>query len=135
MTQAEFEILVKKAFKIFQDNVPNKNTRYVSYYINHYGNKQRGSTGNMAYNALQSRFKTLKTKYKAEIYINDKIAPYVYYTNERWLSPRWKGHHNPNEGWVKRGANRVALFVAKELNGQKGKWQKENKNGKFSKDN
>ena len=125
MTQAEFEAIVSKAFKIFQGVVPNKNTRYVKYYINHYGNKQRGSTGNMAFNALKSRFKTLKSGYQAEIYIDDKIAPYVYYTNERWLSPKWKGHKNPNEGWVKRGANRVALFVVKEIGGQKGKWEKE----------
>ena len=125
MTQAEFEMLVNKAFKVFQDVVPNKNTRYVRYYKNAYGNMQRGSTGNMAYNALQSRFMTLKTGFKAEIYINDKIAPYVYYTNERWLSPKWKGHKNPNEGWVLKGANKVALLISKEINGEKGKWKKE----------
>lgn len=124
MTEAEFNLIVKKAFKVFQDVVPNKNTRYVKYYKNTYGNWQRGSTGNMAYNALQSRFMTLKTGFKAEIYINDKIAPYVYYTNERWLSPKWKGHKNPNEGWVLKGANKVALLIAKELNGEKGKWKK-----------
>ena len=127
MTQGEFELLVKKAFKVFQNSVPNKNTRYVSYYINRYGNRQRGSTGNMAYNALQSRFKALKTKYKAEIYIDDKIAPYFHYTNEKWVSPKWKGHKNPNEGWVKRGTDNVVRLITQELNGQKGKWQKDNK--------
>ena len=125
MTQAEFEILVEKAYKAVQDAVPNKNTRYVSYYINHYGNRQRGSTGNMAYNALQSRFKTLNNKWRAEIYIDDRIAPYVYYTNERWLSQKWKGHKNPNEGWVLKAANRVALLIEKATRGKKGKWQKE----------
>ena len=125
MTEAEFNLIVKKAFKVFQDIVPNKNTRYVRYYKNTYGNWQRGSTGNIAYNALQSRQKTLKNGFKAEIYIDDKIAPYVYYTNERWLSPKWKGHKNPNEGWVKKGANKVALLIAKEINGEKGKWKKE----------
>ena len=133
MTQAEFELLVKKAFNTFQEFVPNKNTRYISYYINKYGNKQRGSTGNMAFNALQARFKALNTKHIAEIYINDKIAPYVYYTNERWLSPKWKGHKNPNEGWVLRGANKVALVVAKEVNGKKGTWKKEKKGVKNDK--
>lgn len=125
MTQAEFEMLVNKAFKVFQDVVPNKNTRYVRYYKNAYGNMQRGSTGNMAYNALQSRFKTLKTGFKAEIYINDKIAPYVYYTNEPWKSPKWKGHKNPNQGWVENGVNQIVNFIVKEVNGQKGKWEKE----------
>ncbi len=125
MTEAEFEMLVNKAFKVFQDVVPNKNTRYVRYYKNHYGNWQRGSTGNMALNALQSRYKPLKKGFKAEIYIDDKIAPYVYYTNERWLSQKWKGHKNPNEGWVLKGANKVALLITKQLNGEKGKWEKE----------
>lgn len=124
MNAEDFNFIAKKAVKVFQDTVPNKNTRYVKYYINTYGNKQRGSTGNMAYNALQSRLKTLKTKYVAEIYIDDKIAPYVYYTNERWLSPKWKGHKNPNENWVMKGANRIALMIANELNAKKGKWEK-----------
>ncbi len=125
MTQTEFELLIKKAFKIFQDNVPNKNTRYIRYYVNRYGNKQCGSTGNMAFNALQSRIKLLKNGFQAEIYIDDKIAPYVYYTNEKWLSPKWKGHKNPNEGWVKRGANEVVVFITSAVKGQKGKWEKE----------
>ena len=125
MTQAEFENLIDKCFKVFQDVVPNKNTRYVKYYKNKYGHWQKGSTGNMAFNALQARYLTSQNVYKAEIYIDDKIAPYVYYTNERWLSPKWKGHKNPNEGWVLKGANRIAILISKKLNGKKGKWIKE----------
>ena len=127
MTEVEFDMLVKKAFDTFRDVVPNKNTRYVRYYKNTYGNWQRGSTGNMAYNALHVRSKTLNDSFKAMIYIDDEIAPYVYYTNERWLSPKWKGHKNPNENWVKKGINRIALLIAKEVNGQKGKWKKDKK--------
>ncbi len=130
MTEAEFEMLVNKAFKVFQDVVPNKNTRYLGRYKNRYGNWQRGSTGNMAFNALQLRYRQLKTGFKAEIYINDTIAPYVYYTNEKWKSPRWKGHKNPNQGWVKKGANAVADFIAKEVKGEKGKWVKEKRKPK-----
>lgn len=63
--------------------VPNPATRY------------KTSSGNMAFNAL---------RYEIEgdelvIYIDEDIAPYVYYTNEPWLSPRWKGKANPNQGW------------------------------------
>lgn len=52
-------------------------------------------TGNMAYNAL---------KYKVEgkymiIYFDTNVSPYIPYTNEPWLSPKWKGKKNPNEGW------------------------------------
>ena len=132
MTEAEFESIVKKAFKIFQNFAPNKNTRYVKYYKNTYGNWAKGSTGNLAFNALRTKYKPTKTKFRAEIYVDDKIAPYVYYTNERWLSQRWKGHKNPNEGWVLRGANKIALMVANKTNGTKGKWLKETKNDRFN---
>lgn len=51
--------------------------------------------GNMAFNSL---------KYKVEgnyviIYIDTNIAPYVPYTNEPWISPKWNGKKNPNQDW------------------------------------
>lgn len=52
-------------------------------------------TGNMALNALQYR---VEGRY-ITIYINTRVAPYVPYTNEPWLSPKWDGKKNPNEGW------------------------------------
>ena len=125
MTRVEFEKLVNRCFKIFRDTVPNKNTRYVKYYLNHYGHWQKGSTGNMAFNALQSRYIKRDNGFWAEIYIEDNIAPYVVYTNERWVSSKWKGHKNPNEGWVQKGANRVALYITKTLNGDKGTWKRD----------
>lgn len=27
------------------------------------------------------------------------LAPYTPFTNEPWISPKWHGRHNPNEGW------------------------------------
>lgn len=52
-------------------------------------------TGNMALDSL---------RYKVQgnyivIYIDTNIAPYVPYTNEPWISDRWHGKQNPNEGW------------------------------------
>ena len=52
-------------------------------------------TGNMALNSL---------RYKVQgnyivIYFDTNIAPYVPYTNEPWLSDKWNGKQNPNEGW------------------------------------
>lgn len=52
-------------------------------------------TGNMADNALQY----IISQNEIVIYINTKIAPYVPYTNEPWISPKWNGKKNPNEGW------------------------------------
>ena len=30
---------------------------------------------------------------------NETNAYYMPYTNERWISPKWKGAKNPNEDW------------------------------------
>ena len=32
-------------------------------------------------------------------YCGNEKAYYMPYTNERWISPRWKGKANPNEHW------------------------------------
>lgn len=83
--------------------VPNYKTRY----------KKGGSTGNMAFMALL---------YKLEngiltIYIDENIAPYVPYTNEAWLSSKWHGKQNPNQGWWDRF---VAEFTRRFANRLKG---------------
>lgn len=82
--------------------VPNLDTRY------------RTSTGNMALNALQ---------YSVErdvfhIWIDDKIAPYVYYTEYPWTSPKWHGKQNPNEGWWERFYEEFARRLANKLKGE-----------------
>ena len=54
-------------------------------------------TGNMRYNALKIEF--LDGGNTCHIYIDEDIAPYVFYTNEPWVSPKWDGKENPNENW------------------------------------
>lgn len=53
-------------------------------------------TGNLAHNALRIEYVTPN---KCRIYIDQNIAPYMPYTNEKWISPKWNGKKNPNEGW------------------------------------
>lgn len=57
-------------------------------------------TGNLAFDSIRYVF-TSPTR--AVVYVDTKIAPYVPYTNEPWISPRWKGKKNPNEKWFERG--------------------------------
>lgn len=116
MTDNQFRKACESSFKRFQNKiVPNPKTRGVTWYKNPYGNWQRGSTGNMAFNASKLDFRTTAI---AEIYIDEKIAPYVPYTNEPWISPKWKGHKNPNEGWFERAAEQIAEMLAKKVKGQ-----------------
>lgn len=70
-------------------------------------------TGNMAFDSL---------KYNVEgnyivVYIDTNIAPYVPYTNEPWISPKWKGKQNPNEGWWDVFANEFAQRLNTRLRG------------------
>ena len=46
------------------------------------------------------------------------IAPYAPYTNEPWISPRWHGNQNPNEGWWQRFAAEFAKRLATKLRGE-----------------
>lgn len=53
-----------------------------------------------------------------EIYVSVDIAPYVYCTNEKWISPRWHGKKNPNEGWVEAAIDEILQMIAKETGGE-----------------
>ena len=105
MTDEEFRAVCMDAFNEFVKLVPNPKTRY----------KKGGSTGNMALNATKIEFPSPDT---CLIYVDQKIAPYVPYTNEPWVAPRWHGKKNPNEGWFERAAAYVANYVAKRMNGE-----------------
>lgn len=83
-------------------------------------NKAPKDTGNLAYNAV--RFED-KGNGVWEIWVDGTppdigIAPYMPYTNEPWLSERWHGRRNPNEGWWDRTAKEVMELIATRLGGR-----------------
>lgn len=75
-------------------------------------------TGNLRYNATRYEW-TSPTTFVIYVSGNGKtgIAPYMPFTNEEWISPRWHGKKNPNEGWFERGVELVAKTIARELKG------------------
>lgn len=81
-------------------------------------------TGNLRYNSISivevgtEQTKDGRTANVYEISVDDKIAPYAVYTNEAWLSPTWRGKHNPNEGWVERGVENIAFAIAQIFGGE-----------------
>ena len=105
MNEAEFRALCLDAFREFRELVPNPDTRYLP----------GGSTGNMAFNAAKIEFPSPDV---CLIYVDEKIAPYLPYTNEPWVSPRWHGKKNPNEGWLGRAVEFVTNYVAKKMKGE-----------------
>lgn len=59
-------------------------------------------TGNLADNGVRYVWENEET---FTIYIDESIAPYMPYTNEPWISPKWNGKKNPNEAWWQDAVN------------------------------
>lgn len=114
MVRKIFERGCNNAFSAFQEFVPNIETRGSGYYINKYGHRCKCSTGNMAFNASKIEF---PYRGLCKIYIDENVAPYVPYTNEKWISPKWKGKKNPNEDWFGRATWIVAKSLAQQFRG------------------
>lgn len=52
-------------------------------------------TGNLCNNAIRYRIEGDTF----HLWVDENIAPYMVFTNEEWISPKWRGKANPNEGW------------------------------------
>lgn len=42
---------------------------------------------------------------------------YMPYTNEPWVSPRWRGRENPNLYWFNNSADYLGQYLARHLGG------------------
>lgn len=84
-------------------------------------------TGNLAYNAIKIKMDSPR---QCEIYVSGNsiktlkmymrygIAPYMPFTNEPWISPKWHGRKNPNEGWWQNAIENAVNTVAKKYGGE-----------------
>lgn len=70
-------------------------------------------TGNLAYHAITMEFTNAK---ECHIYVDEAIAPYMPFTNEPWISPKWNGKQNPNEAWWQTACEYI-MYVVKDLLG------------------
>lgn len=68
-------------------------------------------TGNLKYGAIKGIWTSDNT---FTIYIDEAVAPYVFFTNEHWS----KGS-NPHENWVTEMVNFIADYIAKKTKGVK----------------
>lgn len=70
-------------------------------------------TGNLAYNAIKFRW---FNNNEFHIWVDEGIAPYMVYTNEPWISPKWKGKKNPNEKWWDNITDIISRIIEKYCN-------------------
>lgn len=73
---------------------------------------ERPVTGNLKYNSLKVEQISPGV---FRVFIDEKIAPYMPYTNEPWISPKWKGAKNPNEGWWERFCDELVKEISMTL--------------------
>lgn len=92
MGKAEFEALFVEAINSLRQQV------FVPY-----------DTGNLKINAIKGMWVN-DNLYR--IYIDENIAPYVYFTQERW-----EQGNNPNEGWIEKAVDYIAMFISRKLGG------------------
>ena len=64
---------------------------------------------------LKNAIRLERTAEGFAIIVDTTQAPYMPYTNEPWISPRWNGRANPNEAWFDMAADLVARFLAYRL--------------------
>ena len=69
-------------------------------------------TGKLKYEAL--KVDTIKEGVY-RVYIDEEISPYMPYTNEPWISPKWHGAKNPNEKWWERFCDELVKEIAVEV--------------------
>jgi outer membrane protein assembly factor BamE (lipoprotein component of BamABCDE complex) len=64
---------------------------------------------------LQANIKIQDTPVGFDIIID---ISYMVYTEEHWISPRWRGRENPNLKWLKRTVERLAQEYASQIGGK-----------------
>ncbi len=70
-------------------------------------------TGNLRENIKVERV----NENEYQIKICSPLVDYVVYTNEAWVSPRWKGKKNPNEKWIDNAVELIVSEIAQTLGG------------------
>lgn len=63
---------------------------------------------------LKKSIKLLATDTGYEIIV---LAPHMVYTEEKWISPQWRGRANPNEGWFQEVTELVFRLLRARLKG------------------
>lgn len=113
MTKKRFDLLCDLCFDVLQESSPI-------------------DTGNLRYNAIKREDSLINGEAICEIYVDEDIAPYMPYTNEKWehkiikmgnfkkgeVVERFRDWDNPNEGWFDKAAEKIIKSL-KEITGGK----------------
>ena len=68
-------------------------------------------TGNLERNGIRIQIEGNGLKVIIGHETSKQLGEYAVYTNEPWISPRWGGKQNPNEGWIERGIKKAIPMI------------------------
>lgn len=71
-------------------------------------------TGNLKRNAVKLYYDANRIV----ISVDQAIAPYMPYTNEPWISPKWDGKKNPNLYWFDKAFFEVLRYIRQKYRGK-----------------
>lgn len=89
--------------------------KYVNTFADLFRRLAPRDTGNLAFNSIKVIF---TSDSRAVVYVDEKIAPYMPFTDRPWLSPKWKGKKNPNEGWFERAVEEALRGTNSQMKGK-----------------
>lgn len=69
-------------------------------------------TGNLAMNSIRI------DQNRGRVIVGGEIADYAVYTNEPWMSDKWNGKQNPNEGWINKSIEEAVPIIQRVLSGR-----------------
>ena len=72
-------------------------------------------TGNLRFNAFQLKRTGVNSW---QILIKHSVAPYDIYVNGKWVSPKWHGKENPNEGFWQEVCDFIINYIHVKLGGE-----------------
>ena len=106
MTKTEWEVIFLETMYVMQQyDIPRNKKAKLKH-------PERRTTGNLKHNAFKGQW--VEHNHYV-IYMDENIAPYMPYTNEKWISPKWKGAKNPNENWWQKSVKSAIGYLALEV--------------------
>lgn len=106
ITKSEWEYIFMRAMYYMQnEDIPRNGRARLKH-------PERKVTGNLKKNSFKGRW---VEENHFVIYMDENIAPYMPYTNEKWTSIKWKGAKNPNENWWQKAMESMVLNIRWEL--------------------
>lgn len=74
-------------------------------------------TGNLERNGIRVKIENGSMCVEIGHDTSKVLGEYAVYTNEPWISPKWGGKQNPNQGWIERGIEKALPLIRQVYSG------------------